>query len=371
MRYNARIINNVNHKTIKLENVESEKANILQETLKSAGGEASVAGETSDLSVKSIDVMLHGTIVQFRQAISMLKLQHDLAAVIREIEAVLNSSEQFPYREYELGRYRLTIKPSRTLIMGILNITPDSFSDGGKHNTMDEALRHVDQIIRDGADIIDIGAESTRPYGASKITAQDEIDRLLPVLDKVLKISSVPVSVDTYKASVAREALKLGAHIVNDIWGLQNDPDMAAVVAEYGAPVIIMHNQNGTDYQRDVMSHICKFLRNSIEIGTAAGIQPDKFIVDPGPGFGKVQADNLMVMARLEELKSLGCPILLATSRKKFIGETLGLMVDERVEGTGATVALGISKGANIIRVHDVKPMARIAKMTDAMLSVK
>jgi dihydropteroate synthase len=226
-------------------------------------------------------------------------------------------------------------------------------------------------MIKDGADIIDIGAESTRPYGSEKITDQEELDRLMPILEKVLSFSSVPISIDTYKASVARAALKAGAHLINDIWGLQFDSEMAKVVAEYNVPVVIMHNQEGTTYQREIMSHILDFLRHSIEIGKAAGIQADKFIVDPGIGFGKKSSDNLIVMSRLDELTSLGCPILLGTSRKKFIGEILETEPNDRVEGTGATVALGITKGANIVRVHDVKAIARIARMTDAMINAK
>jgi dihydropteroate synthase len=253
--------------------------------------------------------------------------------------------------------------------MGILNVTPDSFSDGGKYNNIDVALRHVEEMIRDGADIIDVGAESTRPYnGANIVSAEEEMNRLLPLLEKVLAISSVPVSVDTYKASVAEEALKMGAHMINDVWGLQQDPAMAAIVAKYGVPVFVMHNQEGTHYDRDIMAHICSFLRDSIAIGVKAGIHPDNIIIDPGIGFGKTPTQNIAVMARLEELKSLGCPILLATSRKRFIGEVLNLPVEDRVEGTGATIALGIMKGSHIIRVHDVKPLARIAKMTDAMI---
>ena len=252
---------------------------------------------------------------------------------------------------YVWAQQRLTIKPEKTLVMGILNLTPDSFSDGGKFNTYDAALRHAEQMIAAGADIIDVGAESTRPYGSEKISAEEELERLLPVLEKVLAMSAVPVSVDTYKAKVAEAALRLGAHMINDVWGLQKDSDMAAVVARFKVPVCIMHNQEGTEYPRDIMAHLCEFLRRSMEIGAAAGIDPECFIVDPGIGFGKKPTDNLTVMARLEELRSLGCPILLGTSRKRFIGDILQLPPEQRVEGTAATVALGITKGVNIVRV--------------------
>ncbi|MEN6565697.1 MAG: dihydropteroate synthase [Veillonellales bacterium] len=263
----------------------------------------------------------------------------------------------------------MSILPHRTLVMGILNLTPDSFSDGGKFNTTDRALQHVQAMIDDGADIIDVGAESTRPYhGAETVSEAKEKERLLPLLEKILSVSSVPVSVDTYKAGVAEAALKLGVHIINDIWGLQGDPRMAEVAAQYQVPVIMMHNQTGTNYAKDILSQISSFLYRSIEVGQAAGIPFENFIIDPGIGFGKTSAQNLQVMSQLEELKTIGCPMLLGTSRKRFIGEVLNLPVEDRVEGTGATVALGITKGANIIRVHDVREMARIAKMTDSML---
>lgn len=281
----------------------------------------------------------------------------------------LNRHISFPERRFCWVDRVLTLTPGKTLIMGILNITPDSFSDGGKYNHMDAALRHLETMLACGADIIDLGAESTRPYtGAVKVSAEEELDRLLPILEKVLAVCPVPVSIDTYKATVAEAALKAGAHLINDIWGLQCDPAMAAVIAAYDAPVVIMHNQQGTDYTNDIIAEITGFLRTSIAIGTAAGISAEKMIIDPGIGFGKTGAQNLLIMSRLEELQELGHPILIGTSRKRFIGEVLGLPVEERVEGTGATVALGIAKGATIVRVHDVEAMRRVALMTDAML---
>ncbi|HEY3425925.1 MAG TPA: dihydropteroate synthase [Negativicutes bacterium] len=357
-------------KTLKLENIPTRAAGLLKQTFLSKGGEVAVSRDTAGLGKDYTDVLICATIKQYKQAVPRLKAQPwGLAKVAQTIESILTISESFPERHYSWPRHTLAIVPKRTLVMGILNVTPDSFSDGGKYNNIDVALRHVEEMIRDGADIIDVGAESTRPYnGANIVSAEEEMNRLLPLLEKVLAISSVPVSVDTYKASVAEEALKMGAHMINDVWGLQQDPAMAAIVAKYGVPVFVMHNQEGTHYERDIMAHICSFLRDSIAIGVKAGIHPDNIIIDPGIGFGKTPTQNIAVMARLEELKSLGCPILLATSRKRFIGEVLNLPVEDRVEGTGATIALGIMKGSHIIRVHDVKPLARIAKMTDAMI---
>ncbi len=360
------------YKTIKVENVLSKAALILKQTFLSKGGEASVSRGAADFSDQYTDVLLSGSLKHYKQCIPQLKVQPwGLKKLAQELETVIAASEAFPRRDYQLGNHKLAITPEKTLVMGILNFTPDSFSDGGKFNNLDAALKHAEQMVKDGADIIDIGAESTRPYGSEKISAQEELDRLMPVLEKVLTVASVPVSIDTYKASVAREAIRAGAHMINDIWGLQFDPDMAKVVAEAGVPVVIMHNQEGTVYQRDIMAHILEFLRHSVEIGKAAGISAEQFILDPGIGFGKTPAANLVVMARLEELKAMGCPVLLGTSRKRFIGDILNALPDDRVEGTGATVALGITKGVNIVRVHDVKAIARIARVTDAITNAK
>jgi dihydropteroate synthase len=364
------MMNKAVFRIVKLEGISAKDANLLKQTFLAKGGEAAVGRGTADLSVAYTDVLLCATFKQYQMAIAQLKMQPwGLPTIAQAIEKVLISSENFPARSYYWENHSLSIIPRRTLVMGILNVTPDSFSDGGQYNKMDKALYHVEEMIQSGADIIDIGAESTRPYyGAEKISAQEEIERLGPLLEKVLSISTVPVSVDTYKSSVALESLRLGAHMINDIWGLQFDDNMAKVVAEYDVPVIIMHNQDTTHYQQDIMSEIGSFLQKSITIGIQAGIDPDKFIIDPGIGFGKTPEQNLIVMSRLEELRSLGYPILLGTSNKRFIGEVLGLPVEERVEGTGATVAIGIMKGSNIVRVHNVKVMARVAKMTDAMM---
>jgi dihydropteroate synthase len=357
-------------KTIKLEQVPAKEANLLKQTFLAKGGEVAVARGTANLSVDYTDVLICATLKQYKLALSQLKIQPwGLPKLAYAVEKLLNNQEVFPSRDFSWPNKKLSIRSNRTIVMGILNVTPDSFSDGGKYSQTELALKHAQEMIDNGADIIDIGAESTRPYaGAEKITADQEMERLLPVLEQLVAFSSVPISVDTYKASVAHEALKLGAHMINDVWGLQKDQEMAAVIAKFNVPVVIMHNQNDTHYSRNIMSHICEFLQQSIEIGIAAGIESDRFIVDPGIGFGKTLEQNLYVMSKLEQLKSLGCPILLGTSRKRFIGEVLDLPTDERVEGTSATVVLGVTKGVNIVRVHDVKAIARIAKMTDAMM---
>lgn len=355
-------------KIIKLENIPSKAANLLKQTFLAKGGEVAVARGTADLSVEMTDVIIMATIKQYRLALSQLKAQPwGLPGIASAIETVLQA-DGFPSRHYRWPDRELIIEPGRTLVMGILNITPDSFSDGGRFNLPDAALRHAQQMVMDGADIIDIGAESTRPYGSQVISEEEELDRLMPVLERLIHSLAVPISVDTYKANVADASLKAGAHIINDVWGLQFDEDMASVVASHQAPVIVMHNQTGAEYKGDILSEINEFLHCSIDKATAAGISANNIIVDPGIGFGKTPAHNLTVMSRLQELKTLNCPILLGTSRKRFIGEVLNTPVDDRVEGTGATVAVGITKGVSIVRVHDVKAMSRIAKMTDAIL---
>lgn len=268
--------------------------------------------------------------------------------------------------DLKCGRYELPLG-KRTYIMGILNVTPDSFSDGGKFLDLDKAVEHAKRMVAEGADIIDVGGESTRP-GSQEISAEEELRRIMPVLERLVKELDVPISIDTYKAEVAEEALRLGVHMVNDVWGMQRDPKMAGVVARYGVPVVVMHNQKGTEYQGDIMEEICQYFRKSIQLGVAAGIEREKIILDPGIGFGKTPEQNMLVMARLGELNDLGHPILLGTSRKSMIGKILDLPTGERLEGTLATTVLGIIQGVDIVRVHDVKENVRVAKVTDAIV---
>lgn len=256
----------------------------------------------------------------------------------------------------------------KTLIMGVLNYTPDSFSDGGKWNDVDAALRHMEQMVADGADVIDIGAESSRP-GFTPISAAEEIARLDSILPKLVKACPVPISVDTYKAETATYAMQTGAHIMNDIWGLQYAPEpgkMAAVAAEYGVPVVVMHNQDGTEYT-NIIEDMKKFFVASAVIAAKAGMKQEQIITDPGIGFGKTYEQNLYVMKHLEDLTALPYPMLLGTSRKGFIGRVLDLPVTERMEGTGTTCVAGVLAGCAIVRVHDVKPIARMCKMADAL----
>ncbi len=253
-------------------------------------------------------------------------------------------------------------------VMGILNVTPDSFSDGGKWNNIDKALKHVEQMIEDGADIIDIGGESTRP-GYTPVTPEEEADRVVPFIEKINANFQVAISVDTYKAYVAECAIKAGAHMINDIWGFKGDDKMAEVVAKYGVPYCLMHNRdNQLKPYNNFIEDVIVDINESIVIGTSAGVVKDKIIIDPGIGFGKTLEENLVLMNNLDKLKEMGYPILLGTSRKSMIGLALDLPVEDRLEGTLATTVLGVMKGCSIFRVHDVKENFRAIKMTKAIM---
>lgn len=255
---------------------------------------------------------------------------------------------------------------NQILIMGILNVTPDSFSDGGKFNNLDASLKQVEKMIADGADLIDLGGESTRP-GHTQISDAEEIDRVVPMIEAIRQRFDIPVSIDTYKGVVGEAALQAGADLVNDIWGFKYDPTLAEITAKYQVPCVLMHNHNNQNYQ-NLMADINSDLQESIDIALKAGIPQESIIIDPGIGFAKDYAQNMETLHHLESLQNLGYPILLGTSRKGFIGLTLDLPVTERVEGTVATTVIGIMKGASIIRVHDVLENKRAAQMTAAIL---
>lgn len=254
----------------------------------------------------------------------------------------------------------------KTYIMGILNVTPDSFSDGGHFNQIEAALDHVREMVEDGADIIDIGGESTRPNHI-QISEEEEAARVVPMIKAIKERYKIPVSIDTYKSKVAKAALEAGADLVNDVWGLKYDPNMANVIKEYNVPVCIMHNRENMDYD-DFRSDMLNDLKKSIEIGEKAGINKEKIIIDPGIGFAKTYEMNLEAMNHLEDLLQFDMPILLAASRKSVIGLTLDLPVTEREEGTIATSVLGVMKGCHFVRVHNVKANLRAIRMIEAIL---
>ena len=275
---------------------------------------------------------------------------------------------------------------SRTYVMGILNVTPDSFSGDGIFaggDVTEQAVKQAEGFLANGADILDVGGESIRP-GSEPVNAENEMERVVPVIAALRQnFPDVLISIDTYKASVAEAAIRAGANIINDVWGFRADPEIASVAARYKTPVILMHNRSnpasvevreklggtyvGAEYA-DLIEDVKRELMNSVEIALKAGVEEKLVLLDPGIGFGKKREHNLELINRLDEIRSLGYPILLGTSRKSFIGFTLDLPPDQRVEGTAATVAVGITRGADMIRVHDVKEMARVAKMTDALV---
>jgi dihydropteroate synthase len=341
----------------------------------------------SDRAEGDAAVLLIGTEYQLHHLASHLRTQSesDLDLLAEELERAIAAFNSMPpplkigSRVFEWGR--------RTYVMGILNLTPDSFSgDGilrqGTEEFIARASARAEMQVADGADILDIGGESTRP-GSQPTPVDEELGRVIPVLERIRPRISIPISVDTYKAQVARAALDAGADLVNDVWGLRMDPEMARVVADRDVPVVIMHNRSkpkdaaqsdrlggryiGVEYG-DLLGEVIGELRGQIEMAVEAGIARDKIIVDPGIGFGKTLEQNLELLDRTEELRVLGCPILVGVSRKGFIGYTLNLPVEDRMEGTAAAVALGIIRGADMVRVHDVKQMVRVARMTDAII---
>ena len=254
----------------------------------------------------------------------------------------------------------------KTYIMGILNVTPDSFSDGGRFNRIDAALRHAEEMIRDGADIVDIGGESTRP-GHTKISEEEEIARVVPVIEAVKSRFDVPVSIDTYKSKVTEAALQAGADLVNDIWGFKYDHKVAELTAQYGAACCLMHNRQEPIYQ-NFLEDVVQDMQACVQIARNAGVSDDKIILDPGVGFGKTYQMNLDIIHHVDVLHDLGFPILLGTSRKSVIGQTLDLPTDQRVEGTLATTVIGVMKGCAFVRVHDIKENKRAIQMTEAIL---
>ena len=275
---------------------------------------------------------------------------------------------------------------SRTYVMGILNVTPDSFSGDGlmsNGDLIEQALRQAEHFLKYNVDILDIGGESTRP-GSQTVSADEEIQRVAPVIQAISKeFPETIISIDTYKAKVAEEAVKAGAHILNDVWALRADPTLAIIAKHYNVPVILMHNRSnpasvevreqlgnayvGSEYD-NLLEDVKRELLVSVELAVKAGIDESHIILDPGIGFGKKREHNLELINRLDEIRALGYPVLLGPSRKSFIGFTLDLPADQRIEGTAATIAVGITRGADIIRVHDVKEMSRVAKMTDAIV---
>lgn len=257
---------------------------------------------------------------------------------------------------------------AHTYVMGILNVTPDSFSDGGRWTKKDVALRHVEEMLKDGMDIVDVGGESTRP-GYTKISEEEEIERISPIIEGIKANFDVPVSLDTYKSGVAAAGIAAGADLINDIWGLKYDGQMGEVISNGGVACCLMHNRGNTEYI-NFLEEVCRDLGESVSIAKKSGIGDEKIILDPGVGFGKTYEQNLEIINRMDCILELGYPLLLGTSRKSVIGITLGLQADDRIEGTLVTTVFGVLRGSMFVRVHDVKENVRAIRMAEAILGV-
>jgi len=356
------------HRCILLKDIPCRWANIIKQEMLAKGGEAAVSRE-SLYAEGDTDILLMGTFKQYRLLIKKLNMQPDfLKKLGQEIRAIIDNLEPNPFTMELAGGKTLELGV-RTLIMGILNITPDSFSDPGHYFNKEAALARAMEMVEQGADIIDVGGASSRP-DSSMAEAEEELNRVLPLIKSLVR-EEVIISVDTFRGVVARECLAAGAHIINDIGGLQMDQELLPILADFKAPVILMHNRlqynRGLPYQ-DLLSDIIGELGASIKQAVNGGLKPEQIIIDPGIGFGKDRQQNLTLLKRLGDFKTLGKPILIGASRKDFIGRVLNAEIAGRLEGTMAVTAAGIMNGADIIRVHDVKENVKVAQMTDAIV---
>lgn len=360
------------HHTFKLENVDSRAALIIKQEMLAAGGEAAVCRGVIGLSSRRTDILVMGTRRQLQLAMGKLRSQpFGAAAVANELGTVICNLDRGRDHVLKWGSRRLELG-KRTYVMGVLNVTPDSFSDGGRFLDPRKAVERGIQMAAEGADIIDIGGESSRP-GAAPVSAQQEKRRVLPVIGALAGKLDVPISIDTYRPETAAAALDAGAEIINDIFGLRKK-GMAGLAARKDVPVVIMHMkgtprsmQQDPTYD-DVLGEIHRFFRKRMEDVMAAGVDPEKTVLDPGIGFGKTVGNNLQILARLGELGGLGRPLLVGVSRKSFIGKILGTGTDGRLEGGLAAATAAILNGATIIRAHDVEANIRAARLADAIL---
>jgi len=348
-------------------------ANIIKQEMLSVGGDAAVARGSVSCSVAASDILIMGTLKQILALVRKIEKQpFGLNLIAGNILEILKNISK---NEYVLKTYRREINlGKKTLIMGILNVTPDSFSDGGLFYSQQKAVERGLQMVDEGADIIDIGGESTRP-GAKSLEASVELKRVLPVIESLVKQIKIPLSIDTTKAKVAKLAIVSGAEIVNDISALYGDKEMTKTIKNAGAAVILMHMrgkprnmQKGKLVYNNLMGEITDYLKKSSEKALKAGIEKDCIAVDPGIGFGKTLEDNYKIIRNLDQLKELGMPILIGTSRKSFIGRITGGEPEQRLEGTAATVTAAIMNGCHIVRVHDVAAMKKVAAVTDAIV---
>ncbi len=360
--------------TLKITGASVPVAHILKQQMLSLGGDAAVHAHVLTHAVESSDVLIMGTPLQLRRLVERLSFQpFDVPALGERIAQIIDGMTSPPAARLRGKSFSLDLA-ERVHVMGVVNVTPDSFSDGGLYLQPTEALRHALALVEDGADIIDIGGQSSRP-DSDAVTEDEELKRVLPVVEMLAEEWSGPISIDTSSSRVAREALAAGAGIVNDITALSGDPELAGVTAEHGAACILMHMQGTPATMQenpsydDVMGEICSVLAEAVERAQTAGIGEDQIAVDPGIGFGKTTKHNLAILKHLPELGVVGKPIVIGTSRKGFIGNVLDLPVEERLEGTLATAAYAVAQGARIVRVHDVKPVVRAVRMVEACIT--
>ncbi len=362
------------HLNILVRNLKNIAANILKQEMLSLGADCVVAKEILDLSIPKCNVILTGNLKHYRLLSVKLKLQpFGLKILGKEL---LKIAENFFKNEFVLTSKdrKIELKKDKTYIMGILNITPDSFSDGGKFLNKDSALKRVDEMLEEGADFIDIGGESTRP-GSERVSLDEELKRVIPIINEISKkFPDIPISIDTYKSKVAYEAINHGAWIVNDISGLKFDSEMKNVIIKEKVPAIIMHikgtpeNMQKNPVYENLLNEICEYLKGSIDLIEKNGGNPENLVIDPGIGFGKTFDHNLEILNRLEEFKSFGLPILIGASRKSFLGAILNKNnPEERVLGSLSVAVISSIKGAKILRVHDIKETVEVLKVADCI----
>jgi dihydropteroate synthase len=361
---------------VKISSADVPTAHIIKQQMLSVGGDAAVARDVLTHGVDRTDVLVLGTHIQLSELAEKLSYQpFDLPSLGEKISALLDTLAPRPHLRLRARHHTLNLS-ERVHIMGVLNVTSDSFSDGGLYLRPTAALDHARVMIEEGADIIDIGGQSTRP-GSKPIPESEELERVVPVIERLHEEWKGPISVDTYRARVAEEALKAGAAIVNDITAFTGEPATAEVTARFDAACVLMHMQGTpSTMQRspayeDLMGEIALFLQKAAERAVSVGIGEDQIVLDPGLGFGKTTEHNLSILRHLPELAVLGRPILVGASRKAFIGKVLDLPVEDRLEGTLATAAYAIVQGARVLRVHEVRPIRRTARMVEACLSAR
>jgi dihydropteroate synthase len=358
------------HFNLRVEGIDPRTANLLKQEMLFLGGDAALDGRGLDCSAKSTDAILMGTQKQFEKLILKLDQYPALQPIDQPLrETLKNISKNY----YSIRCRKRTFKLGKvTLVMGVLNVTPDSFSDGGLFFDKEKAIAQGLRMVEEGADMIDVGGESTRP-GSKPLGLEEELRRVIPVIESLSKETDIPISIDTYKSTVAQRAIEAGAEIINDISGLNFDPTLAKVASKEDTPLILMHIRGTPEtMQKDVhydslFSEILQYLRDSIQRAESAGLDSQQIIIDPGIGFGKTLEDNLLIIKNLSEFRVLGKPILLGTSRKSFIGKVLNADGKDRLEGTLSSIAIGVLNGAHIIRCHDVLQAKKAIAVADAI----